>query len=566
MKERGSMLRTNLHSERLSLNTQPEKAKIIRLFLALLVLGLGVFIFTGITIAGETSQENDPSFYSDFSRQNIYNEGINQLDFGRWGRKFFKKPLPSQNVNVFDEVPDSAFFTNRQGRNRLSLEALEKGYQETPGPDLSGALQVLAAEQRGIYPRFWARDARGDDYLLEFDPQGNMELATGAEVVASRFYYALGYTVPQLTILRVRADQLRAAPGAATWEDTGFKKALTQKRLEEYLMVLPQNAEGLYRASSRKRVKGNFLGHFSFESRRKEDPSDRVNHRDRREVRALGIFASWLNHDDLGESDTLDMSVEENGRRVTKHYLANFNGALGSAQEGPKEPMLGYEHILDYGETLKAILALGFHEKAWQKKWRLEGENVQASPAIGYFNSDLFDPAKYKTQFPYEAFRLATRADGFWAAKLLMSFSDEDIRAMVKAGQYREPQDAETLSKILIERRDAIIRGWLSRANPLDAFSLSEGKLTFKDLAVERGAAPGEGTSYCAEVTREGKKEKIAELETKELSFAVRPEWIPQNGRVKFLLRVKRAPSEKPGPAVTVLLNAEGIQEIHHED
>ena len=527
------------------------------------VLGSG----TAVRAAeGIKLKENKSSFYSDLFDQSVYNEGVNQLDLGRWGRKLFGKQLSSKNVNIFDEVPDSGFFTNRQGREKLSSQALEKGYQETAGPDLSQPLQVIAAEQRGIYPRFWVRDARGDEYLLEFDPQGNMELVTGAEIIASRFYYALGYTVPQFTILSVKSGQFQVAPEATTWEDTGFKKTLSQKRFEEYLMVLPQNKEGFYRASACKIMKGNYHGIFSFESRRKDDPADLVNHRDHREIRALGVFASWLNHYDLRESDTLDMSAEENGQMVLKHYLADFNGALGSTQEGPKGPMLGYENAIDYEEISKSILTLGFREKPWRKKWRLAGEKIEGSPAVGYFTNKLFDPEQYKTQFPYEAFRLVTRADGFWAAKLLMSFSNEDIQAMVRAGQYSNAKDAETIAKTLGERRDMIARYWFSRANPLDGFLFSGGKLSFKDLAVDYGFAHQEGSAYHITVMREGKKEKVAEFQTQELAFSVQPEWFRGNSNIEILLRVGRASSQKLSPAVTVLLNVGGIQGIRHED
>ncbi len=550
------------------MNMKLKKIKLAHQALAFVILGFGVFGLTGLAMAGETVKfkESESSFYSDLFDQNVYSEGVNQLDLGRWGRKLFGKELSSKDVNVFDEVPDSGFFTNRQGREKLSREALEKGYQETSGPDLSKPLEVLAAEQRGIYPRFWVRDARGDEYLLEFDPQGNMELVTGAEIIASRFYYALGYTVPQFTILSIKPGQFQVASQATTWEDTGFKKTLSQKRFEEYLMVLPQNAEGLYRASACKIMKGDYHGTFSFESRRKDDPADLVNHRDRREIRTLGIFAAWLNHYDLRASDTLDMSVEKNGQIEMKHYLTDFNGALGSTQEGPKGPMLGYEYAIDYGETIKSILALGFREKPWQKKWRLAGEKKQTFPAVGYFTNEFFTPADYKTEFPYEAFRLVTRADGFWAAKLLMSFSEEDIRAMVKAGQYREAKDAEVIAKILIERRDMIVRYWLSRVNPLDGFSLSGGKLSFKDLAIDYGMASKEGNVYHVEVMNDGRKGKIAQSEAKTPGIDIRPEWIPAKGETRIIFRVSRASTKTVSPAVTVLLNAAGVQGIRHED
>jgi hypothetical protein len=410
------------------------------------------------------------------------------------------------------------------------------------------------------------KDAQGEEYLLEFDAQGKFELSTGAEVVAARFYYALGYFVPQFNVVMIRSDQFQIAPEATTWEDTGFKKKLTQKRLEEYLMVLPQSETGLYRASASKIVKGKRHGSFSFESRRKEDPSDLVNHRDLREIRALGIFASWLNHYDLRESGTLDISVEKNGQSEVKHYLTDFNGALGATTEGPKAPMLGYEHWIDYGETFKSILSLGFREKPWQKKWRQAGEKIQSSPAVGYFTNEFFDPARYKTEFPYEAFRLVTRGDGFWAAKLLWSFSDEDIRAVIRAGKYTDPKDAETLAKTLIERRDMIARYWLSRANPLDEFSFSGGKLLFKDLAVEHGMASSRGTVYSVEVTKEGSKEKIKQFETQEPAFDIQPGWIPANGEARILIRTTHTSSKTTSPAVTILLNASGIRGIHHED
>jgi len=511
-------------------------------------------------------KESETSFYSDLFDQNIYNEGVNQLDLGRWRRKIFREELPSKNVNIFDEVPDSGFFVNRHGRERLSPEALEKGYRETDGPDGSKPLQVMAAEQRGIYPRFWVRDSRGDEYLLEFDPQGSLELVTGAEVIASRFYYALGYNVPQFTVLMIAYDQFQVGPKATTWEETGFKKPLSQKRFEEYLMVLPQNESGLYRASACKIMKGGYHGNFSFESRRKDDPEDIVNHRDRRDIRALGIFASWINHFDLRESSTLDISTEENGRTALKHYLLDFNGALGAAQEGPKEPMLGYEYQLDYVETFKTVLGLGFREKPWQKKWRLSQGKIPGSPAAGYFTNELFDPAKYKTQFPYEAFRLVTRADGFWAAKLLLSFSDDDIRAMVKAGQYSDPEDANTIARTLMERRDLIARHWLTRSNPLDGFVFSAGKLSFKDLAADHGFATQDGTLYHVEVAEEGKNEKLAAFETQEPRFDVQSFRIPATGTARITLRVKRLEEKTYSPSVTVLLNASGVQGIRHED
>ena len=531
--------------------------------------GLFCMIAAGVpSFAQEVSEfkKNRETFFSEFFDKNLYDEGVNQLDLGRWGRKLFGKAIPSANVNVFDEIPDSDFYTNRQGRQRLSASALEAGYQENSGPDLSKPLQIIAAEQRGIYPRFWAKDARGDEYLLEFDPQGNLGLVTGAEVVASRFYHALGYFVPQCTILKIKPDQFLVVPEATTWEDSGFKKILTQKRLEEYLTVLPQTAEGLYRASAQKLPPGEKRGPFSFESRRKDDSEDSVNHRDRREIRTLGIFASWLNHFNLCETGTQDMLVREKGQVLLRHYLIDFSGTLGVTSKGSKEPMLGYEHAIDYGETFKASLTLGFCEKPWQKKWRQAGGGKKNVPTLGYFCNELFDPARYKTQFPFESFRRVTRADGFWAAKLLESFSDEDVKALVKAGKYGDTEET-ALVKILTERRDLIARYWFSRSSPLDQFKFSNGKLSFKDLAVERGFEPKDRIVYRVEVVRLGKeKRKIFRFEMREPFVMIEPSWISNESSIKLILKTVCSSSEKESSSVEVILNSQGVQGIHHED
>lgn len=540
------------------------KTKRKTLFFGILGIVTALAVAGAPAVAGEAKKmgEGEITLYKDLFDQAAYSEGVNQLDLGRWGRKITGKALPAAGTNIFDEVPDSSFFTNRHARQKLSAAALEKGPCETSGPDLSAPLTVLSAKQQGIHYEFLAEDARKDRYLLRFDPQGAPELNTAADVIGSRFYYALGYNVPETTILSFTADQLVAAPDAVAHENTGFTEKLTQELLQEYLLFVPL-PNGVYRASAAKVPAGEKVGNFSFTGRGKNNPQDIVNHRDLREIRALGVFAAWLNHYEMLESNTLDMAVTEGGGTVLKHYLTNFTNALGAATDGAKEPMLGYEHMADYGEAFKAVLGLGFWEKPWQKKWRLAGEKTQ-SPAVGYFSNDFFDPARYKNLLPYEVFRLVRRADGFWAAKILMGFSDEDIRAMVKAGKYSQPEDADSIAKTLSERRDIIARHWFSQVSPLDQFTLEDGKLSFKDLAVLYGFVPQGGTVYRVEAIS-GKK-KVDALEVTGPEVMIRPEWFSGEPVIKLNLRVLRPSSKKPLPPVTVRLNAAGIQGIRHAD
>jgi hypothetical protein len=48
--------------------------------------------------------------------------------------------------------------------------------------------------------------------------------------------------------------------------------------------------------------------------------------------------------------------------------------------------------------------------------------------------------------------------DAFWAARRVMAFSDDLIRALVKTGQFSDPRAEAYLGDVLIKRRDKIGR------------------------------------------------------------------------------------------------------------
>jgi hypothetical protein len=74
-----------------------------------------------------------------------------------------------------------------------------------------------------------------------------------------------------------------------------------------------------------------------------------------------------------------------------------------------------------------------------------------------------------------------------------MAFTDQDIRAIVATGEYTDPDVAETVSRILMARRNTIGRTYFEKVLPLDAFRVEAGELRFDDLAVRHGfAAPRE--------------------------------------------------------------------------
>lgn len=544
-------------------------SKAARLFKRVFLGSIVLVTAAGLPAWGETARikKSETGLYRDIFDQNVYYEGLNYFHLDRFYRAVFNQELRAANVNAFDEVPDSVFFANRHGREPLSSSALKVGSSENDGPDFSQGLTITKGKFEGLHPGYFVKDSKGDAYLLKFDPADNLELATAAEIITSRFFHAIGYHVPQYTIANFKLEEVQIDPGATTYDDTGFKKKLTRDRFEEYMIFVPQDDQGRYRASASKILAGENMGFWGFDGRRRSDPDDTIEHERRREVRALRVFGSWLNVYDLRESNTLDMLVEENGKQVLKHYLIDFNDSLGSSSGGPKPPMFTHEHLVDYGEAFKSFITLGLWKKPWQKRWDEAGREPHESPAVGYFDNRRFDPAKYKTQLPYYAFKDLSRADGFWAAKIVTAFSDEDIRSLVKAGKLSNPQDEKYLADTLIERRDLIGKYWFGKVNPLDNFEVQGGdRLVFDDLAVEHGFASQEGTTYHVEaVNVQGQKgSKLSGFEARESSLNL-GSLLSQSSSLDLLIKTSRASSKK-SPYVLVQIRDGRVAGVIHED
>ena len=72
-----------------------------------------------------------------------------------------------------------------------------------------------------------------------------------------------------------------------------------------------------------------------------------------------------------------------------------------------------------------------------------------------------------------------------------MAFSDDLIRAAVHTGEYSDPAAEAHLAAVLIKRRDAVGRAYLTAINPIVNPQLdAAGRLTFENAAVAAGFAP----------------------------------------------------------------------------
>ncbi len=401
---------------------------------------------------------------------------------------------PAANVNSLDEVPNSSWFTNRIGLFPTSPAHAARGPLTTEGPDQTGAWTIVQAKTEGVTPGFYVKDARGDVYVIKFDAPGFPSMATAPGVISGRILYTAGYNVPEDFIVTVRRERLVLGDSIMFTPPGDDPRLMTEGDVDVILDRVERSPDGTWRALASKFLSGTPVGPFDWRGRRKDDPNDRVNHEDRRELRGLRMIAAWIGHYDTKQGNTLDMYVEEADRRFVRHYLIDFASTLGAGALGPV-PAATHEYSLDVGLTLGRALALGL----WEDPWRTI-ERPQELDEIGLFQSEVFHPMAYKPLEPNTAFANFTDRDGYWAAKIISAFTDDHLEAIVAEGRYRSPDAARWITRVLAERRDIVARYFFDRVAPLDFFVHDRGRLTFHDLGVEREIYDRDATTYRARV------------------------------------------------------------------
>jgi hypothetical protein len=397
---------------------------------------------------------------------------------------------PARNVNTLGEVPDSSWFENRIGVRDLSIDELVRGPIVGDAP--VGRWTVTSGKSQGITPGFTMRDEAGVVWFVKFDRAEYPVLSTGAEVIASRFFHAMGYFVPETRITYFRREELAIAPDAKVAVKGGPRQKMTPARLDLILARVKREADGTLRAVISRRLPGKPLGPHKYHGTRTDDPNDVFPHEDRRELRGLRVFSAWLNHDDSRSVNTLDMYVPPG---YVKHHLIDFSSTMGSGSDatrqiGPQNPRAGNEYVIDWGPIAKAAFTFGLAERPWRRV------RYRPYPEVGNFEADFFDPDRWKPEYPNPAFERMRPADAFWAARIVARFSDEAVRAIVATGRLGNPEAEAHLADVLIRRRDKIVDRYFRALNPLDGFRVDQGALTFANLGLAAGLAAVEGYEH----------------------------------------------------------------------
>jgi hypothetical protein len=393
------------------------------------------------------------------------------------------------NVNTIDEVPDSSWFTHRLGTAEvMSIDDIVRGPFKGQPPQ-PGKWTIVGGKSEGISPGLTMRDSAGTLYFVKFDPKSNPEMASGAEVISTRFFYALGFNVPENYIATIRREDLEVAPEARIRDEHGRRRPMTLADVDGVLSRVARRPDGAYRILASKGISGKDMGPFLYYGTRSDDPNDIHPHEHRRELRALRVSAAWLNHDDSRAINTRDFLQEAGGRQILRHYLIDFGSTLGSGSTQAQGIRAGNEYIWEARPTFITMLTFGFYVRPWIKV------NYPELPAIGRFEANYFQPERWKPEYPNPAFVNARPDDLYWGARHVVAMTNDAILAVVRTAEYTDPEATSYLTQTLITRRDKIGQLWMNMVLPIEDFALSPtGTFTFSNIAVDsKVSTQGEG-------------------------------------------------------------------------
>ena len=389
----------------------------------------------------------------------------------------------ARDVNSLDQVPACSWFLPRLGAQPLTADDLVRGATEfgPPHPPLT-VFRVRHAENN---PRFFVRDNRNLFYLLKFDPPGFPHLATTTSFIVNRLFWAFGYHVPEDHLFVFKRAHLIPEPASA----------LQKRDLDRLLVRLAGPENGAYRCIASRIVDGLPLGPTPERGVRSDDPNDLFPHQSRRVLRALYVFAALANWVDIGPDHTLDVYVGDPGAGYVKHYLVDFDDALGTFAARTRQLWSGYNHLFSISDILGNLLTAGFVEKKWEKVRLTEW------PSVGAFEADLFDPLEWKETMPFDPIRQSQPADRYWAAKILLALRDDHLSALVRAAGYPDAGAEDYMIETLKKRRDKILLAFLEQVSPVEIAQISGNRIRFQDLSCQLDSLDCRGTRYHVQVS-----------------------------------------------------------------
>jgi hypothetical protein len=417
---------------------------------------------------------------------------------------------PAQDVNAADEVPCSTWFCARNHLHPMTPEAV------AAGPDAVAPIPpftIVKGKDQGAATGFQIADAQHRKFMLKVDPAGHLGLATGGEMIGYRIFHAAGYNVPGAFSADVAPEDLKLDPHATFKLYRVEKRPLTQDRVDAQLRGVARYPDGRIRAVAVPWVPGKILGGFDLIGRRADDANDRIAHEDRRSLRASWMLYAWLSIEDPSAVNTMDSYVEQDGRRFVRHYHFDFGCAFGSATSHIQSLHQEGEYPIEVGRSLRALASLGLYHRPFEDDRPEWQRLVEQYPSVGYYPAETFDPDAYRTNRKLPTHIRMTDRDAYWGAKIVTSFSDEQLAAVVATARYPQP-DGAYVEHALRVRRDIIGRRYLRAVAAVEEPAVSDdgARVCFRDLAIARRYAEPWETRYLVDVG-DGRGNRLAKLE-----------------------------------------------------
>jgi hypothetical protein len=311
-------------------------------------------------------------------------------------------------------------------------------------------------------------------------------MATGAEIIGTAFYHALGYHTVDVYLADIDPRTIMISDGATIRDPlSGKRRAFDKRDLAAVWQRAARRPDGRYRVLVSRFADGKPLGNFRYYGTRPDDPNDIVPHEHRRELRGARVFGAWLNHDDSRGINSLDFLETTDGRAWVKHYMFDFGSLLGSGTVFSQRHRAGHEYLFEHRPGWLSLATLGLYLRPW-----LLIDYPDAPAAVGRLEAQGFDPETWKPEYPNPAFDNMRPDDAFWAARIVARFGEPQVRAIVEKAQYTDPKATDYLTRTIMARREKVLRTWLNKVSPVvDPALNADGVLSFRNAAIDAGVA-----------------------------------------------------------------------------
>jgi len=400
-------------------------------------------------------------------------DGLDNAIFRPFAHVFaVDNPGQAPNANSLDEVPDSAWFTNRLGARAVDLDELSRGActekDLLPDDPPDDAWTVDEGKGNGSSPGFRINIPGKGKYLLKADGKPP-ERSTAATVIGAAAYQAVGYFTSCEQIVHFKPSALKLVPGLVSSDNTGKHSAFDRKALDAVLAQASRTKNGMLRMQASAWLPGHLVGPFRYEGTRSDDANDIIAHQDRRELRGGRVLASWLDHFDAREQNSMDTWIADDTKApdsspgYVRHYYLDMSDCLGSewAWEGISR-RLGYSYLLDWGDIGRDFITLGIPRRTWDLDHRTPGREK-----FGFFNVADFVPDKWKNEYPNPAFSSMRERDGAWMARILARFTPAMVQKLATLGRFSDLGDTGFVADVLEGRLRKILDRYLTRLSPI---------------------------------------------------------------------------------------------------